>query len=196
MAPFSSRFTVVLGLVASVALLVVFQREQKLREANERLANRILAVAALRDTMLDYALGVGDSVPPLPLRLPDGRRTTLREASRSASVLYFESEKCPACGSIRTKVDSIEMRNPGLILRIEYDPRGRDSTTDSQGRALAIPSSAWRRYVQYTPSVAFVDDTCTVEAVVHGSSDRVMRALTHRLKASRPPVRKRACLVS
>lgn len=88
------------------------------------------------------------------------------------------------------------MHNPGLILRIEYDPRGRDSTTDSQGRALAIPSSEWRRYVQYTPSVVFVDDTCTVEAVVHGSSNRVMRALTHRLKPSRPPVQKRDCLVS
>lgn len=196
MASFSSRSTVVLGLIASVALFVAFQREQKLREANERLVNRVLAVAALRDTMLDYALGVGDPVPALPLRLPDGRRTTLRDASGSASVLYFESEKCPACGSIRNQVDSLEARYPGLILRIEYDQRAPDSTSESHGRAVAVPSSAWRRYVQYTPSVAFVDETCTVEAVVHGSSDRVLRALNHRLRVLRQSVRKRDCPVA
>lgn len=142
---------------------------------------------------MDYALGVGDPVPPLPLRLGDGRRTTLRDASGTASVLYFESEKCPACGAIRPQIDSVELRYPGLILRIEYDPRGRDSTIESHGRVSAIPTNEWRRYVQYTPSVAFVDETCTIEAVVHGASGRVLRALTHRLKARPQPVRKQEC---
>lgn len=196
MASVTSRSTVVVGMIASVALFVAFQREQKLREANERLVNRVLAVAALRDTLLDYALGVGDPVPALPLRLPDGRRTTLRDASGSASVLYFESENCPACGNIRSQVDSMEVRYPGIILRIEYNQRGPDPTNESQGRAVAVPSTAWRRYVQYTPSVAFVDETCTVEAVVHGSSERLLRALTHRLKVLRQPVRKRDCPVA
>lgn len=189
-----SRATIAIGLLASVALLVSVRREHKQRVANDLLSSRIVAVAALRDSILDFALAVGDPVPPLRLRLIGGNVTTLRDVSRDAGVLYFENERCPACSAIRPHIDSLESRFPGLILRVEYEPRGRDSTSGDHGRPSAIAPNEWRRYLQYTPTVVFVGENCAVDGVVHGSSDRVLRALAYRLQSKPPRARRAACL--